>query len=445
MKLRNLSATAIAVLAGAALSTSSLEARTCSGDGLVIGTYAYSASRSGFFLLNATAAAAGSPAGSGPLIPVSITPPGSNTTTTGTGTSATAFTASSTSIGSLIAGLNNPSVFSGIGLISADGNGNLFASPGIGLPANVPAGTYNVNLDCSVTLTLYDPFTPGTGTAATGITTTTTTTTATGAPTIVTSIIGATQSGLKAGAVNLQGELVNNGGEIDLAVAGVNGAGVTVKMTKNSQVNSCTNASLVGNFAISANGFGLPSAGTGLVSTGTTVGSTATGTGVGMVGTTTGTTTSALPAPATTCTTAASGVITTTTIINGTTTTGSATNCIIPEAGAFLAGPTGTFGTPFNLLGRFVADGNGNLASDTAAVQSPLTSSLSGTYTVNADCTGTAKLIDQSSIGRGINFVLTNNSGLCSAGSNAQNGCIQQLQFVFSDPGVFGSGTATQQ
>lgn len=436
-------ATVILALAGVTLFTASLEARTCSGDGLVVGTYAFTASRSGFFLLDATAAPTGSPSGSGPLIPVSITPPGSTTTTTttsGTTAAPTTYTGSSTSIGSLVAGLNNPSVFSGVGQVSADGNGNLYASPGVGLPANVPAGTYNVNLDCSITLSLYDPFTPGTGTAATGMTIPTTTTTSTGAVTITQTIIGASMSGLKGGQVNLQGELLNDGGEIDAAIAGVNGAGATLKLTKSSQFNACSNASLAGNYAITGNGFALPSAGTGQV---TNTGTTATiGT---MTGTTTGTTTSALPAPATTCTTLASGTITTSTTINGTTTTGTATNCIVPETGAFLSGATGSFGTPFNLLGRFVADGNGNFVNDTAGVQSPLTASLSGTYTVNSDCTGTGKLIDQSNISRDINFVLSNNSAQCSTATSAQSSCVQQLQFVFSDPGVFGSGTATQQ
>jgi hypothetical protein len=90
-------------------------------------------------------------------------------------------------------------------------------------------------------------------------------------------------------------------------------------------------------------------------------------------------------------------------------------------------------------LGRFVADGNGNFVQDSAAVASPVNLNLAGTYTVNSDCTGTARLTDSSGIARNLSFVLVEQS------SQANMGPRQQLNFVFSDPGVFGSGYADQQ
>jgi hypothetical protein len=90
-------------------------------------------------------------------------------------------------------------------------------------------------------------------------------------------------------------------------------------------------------------------------------------------------------------------------------------------------------------LGRFVADGNGNFTHDAAGLASPVSLGITGTYTVNPDCTGTAKLIDASGIGRNISFVLVEQS------SQAVIGASQQLNFVFSDPGVFGSGYADPQ
>jgi hypothetical protein len=105
--------------------------------------------------------------------------------------------------------------------------------------------------------------------------------------------------------------------------------------------------------------------------------------------------------------------------------------------GAYASGATGTLGTPFNILGRVVADGNGNFLNDTAGAISPLTANLTGTYTVNADCTGTGRLVDQNNIGRNVSFVI----GAASQTSAAS----QQVQFVFSDPGVFGFGVILPQ
>jgi hypothetical protein len=95
--------------------------------------------------------------------------------------------------------------------------------------------------------------------------------------------------------------------------------------------------------------------------------------------------------------------------------------------------------TPFSLVGRFVADGAGNLVEDNIAFASPLTNrEVTGTYTVNVDCTGTATLVTADGKKRGANIVVV------TQGSNLTNGP-QMLEFAFTDSGVVGSGLAQQQ
>ena len=49
--------------------------------------------------------------------------------------------------------------------------------------------------------------------------------------------------------------------------------------------------------------------------------------------------------------------------------------------------------TAFSSFGRLNADGQGNFVQDSAGLASPLTQlQLTGTYTVNLDCSGTATL-----------------------------------------------------
>jgi hypothetical protein len=90
-------------------------------------------------------------------------------------------------------------------------------------------------------------------------------------------------------------------------------------------------------------------------------------------------------------------------------------------------------------LGRFVADGAGNLVQDAIAVASPLSNrKITGTYTVNLDCTGTATLITADGKKRGANFVIV------TGGSDLTNGP-QAMELAFTDTGVVGSGVAQQQ
>lgn len=100
-------------------------------------------------------------------------------------------------------------------------------------------------------------------------------------------------------------------------------------------------------------------------------------------------------------------------------------------------GPSTTT-TPFTIVGRFVADGAGNLIQDNIAIASPLTNrQVTGTYTINLDCTGTATLTGADGKKKNANIVIVNQG----SASNAP----QAIEFAFTDSGVIGSGQAQQQ
>jgi len=317
-----------------------LHARTCSGNGEVVGSYGYFGSRESFFLLGATAP--GSSLTAGPLIPVPLQPPGSTGATT-------PVVGSNTPWGRFFAGLANTNAFEGAGRVFADGAGSLYSSDVAGgLITNNVVGTYTVSSDCSVTMTLRDISTPSAIVTTTGPT------------------------------VTLEGELVD--GRIEAVVTGPNSTGAIVTFVKSSQFNGCTNSSLSGSF--------------GLLGTGMATSST-TGTGVS-------------------------------------TGTGS----------AFAFGAPGTLGVAFTILGRLIPDGSGHFFTETGS-QTPLKRTLTGSYTVNVDCTGTAQLNDASGSTRNITFVLINDS--TPVGGNVVITGAPSFRFVFTDPGVIGGGTATQQ
>jgi hypothetical protein len=95
--------------------------------------------------------------------------------------------------------------------------------------------------------------------------------------------------------------------------------------------------------------------------------------------------------------------------------------------------------TPFSIVGRFVADGAGNLVEDAIAQASPLNDrKVTGTYMVNMDCTGTATLITADGKKRAANFVIV------TLGADLSHGP-QALELAFTDSGVVGSGLAQQQ
>jgi hypothetical protein len=367
MKPSQIHAIVVAVLTGTVFLTPALQARTCSGNGDVIGSYAFYGSRGGFFLLGATAPGATSATGvtpigvtppgttsiSGPLIPIGVTAPGT--------TSAQSTQFGTTPWSRFIANLAGNAAFSSVGRIFADGMGNLYASDATAvLLTNTLVGTYVVNPECSITMSIRDPFPATLGGAVT----------TTGGPTIT-----------------LEGEII--GGRIEAVATNPNAAGATITFIKTSQFNACSNASLLGNFGIVGSGVIVPGA--------------------------------VLPPN--------------TTLLGGASTTG----------GAFSSGATTTLGTAFNLLGRLNADGTGIFTPDTTLLPSPLKRTLTGTYTVNVDCTGTAHLVDATTgLTRNISFVLVNDASQCVS-TTSTSSAQQSLRFVFSDPGVIGSGSATLQ
>lgn len=327
----------------AALLTPALDAQTCSGNGEVLGSYGYFASRDGYFLLGVT------PPGSA-MVPIGATPPGTNPAplvpigVTPPGTAVP----SNTPWGRLVAGLANNAVMSVLGRVFADGLGNLYASPTPGgLNTTTVVGTYTVGTDCSINMSIRDAFLTGTATGPT---------------------------------VNLTG--VVRGDHIEAIMTGPNAAGAVVTFARTSQFNACTNASLAGAFSVLGSGLTTP----GFVNPGTP-------TGVNLTG------------------------------------------------GPFTQGQATPSGTAFTVLGRFTADGSGILLAPSGVPTATANRTLTGTYSVNTDCTGTMRLSDAAGNTRNVAFVLVNEAaGVASApGPQASQ---QSLRFVFTDTGVIGSGTS---
>jgi len=364
------SAIVVAVLTGTVFLVPSLQARTCSGTGDIIGSYAFLGSRAGFFLLGATppgtattgstggigVTAPGSTAVSGPLIPVAVTPAGTTS----------AFNTTNT-WSRFINNLSGRAAFSSVGRVFFDGLGNIFfTDPAALFPTNALAGTYLVNSDCSVTMSIRDPFPATTGGALT----------TTGGPTIT-----------------LEGEIID--GRVELVSTNPNAAGATITLVKTAQFNACANSSLTGSYGFVGSGVVVPGA--------------------------------TLPVNA---------------LVGGLFPTGT-----LGGAGsAFGQGTLTTLGTPFNLLGRAFADGNGNFINDALGTASPVKRILLGTYNIGLDCTGTASLIDAASgATRNIGFVLVNDLPSPAAGGTVTIFTQPALRFAFTDPGVFGGGSATMQ
>jgi hypothetical protein len=103
-----------------------LDAQTCSGNGDVVGVYAFLGSR---FLFTASSDSSG-------------------TGSTGNSGGTTATTAASnTPLGLLLSDISGTAVFGTVGRITADGAGNLFATPVPNTSVATQVGTYSVNGD----------------------------------------------------------------------------------------------------------------------------------------------------------------------------------------------------------------------------------------------------------------------------------------------------------
>ena len=308
--------------------------QSCSGNSEINGAYALLGTRSVF-------------------VSVPVNPPGTNGSTT-TGSATGTPVVSSTPIGSLVGGVIGAAPFAVVGRVAADGAGNLFAAPNASsTPMRV--GTYNVNPDCTITVTLNDVFVgisltpPGTSGASSGNSMGSGNGTGTGAGNGTGTGTGngmspgttsATTGSSTPASVQLEGLILGQGAQIDLVDAGTSSTGASVSLQRVYEFGGCTDATLTGAF--------------GLVAQIASTGSTSTGTG------------------------SATG---------GTTGNGSLTS------------------SPF--VGRLNADGAGMFTTDALAAQSPLTAlQLTGTYTVNADCSGTAQISNNSGTMYSADFVI---------------------------------------
>ncbi|MEO7651357.1 MAG: hypothetical protein ABIZ80_12905, partial [Bryobacteraceae bacterium] len=98
--------------------------------------------------------------------------------------------------------------------------------------------------------------------------------------------------------------------------------------------------------------------------------------------------------------------------------------------------------SPFTLIGRLNANGAGSFVADNIIQQSTIRKPLTGTYTVQTDCTGTGKLTDAAGKSRNVNFVIGVDSASGTPNVPSQT---PTVQLVFSDSGVTGSGEAKLQ
>jgi hypothetical protein len=333
------------------LVTAPLMARTCNGNSDLQGTY-------GFISAPIFPGAPVMPPGT-PGVPV--TPPG----TTG-----------SVNLASPISAFVQNSLqnvpFAVVGTIMADGGGNLVA-PATSSSGFLNVGSYTVNTDCTVNLTLQDAYNTQTSNASgTSVSTT--------------------------ASVPLIGLLSDSGAHVVLKPTGnTNAAPAYLTLTRIPP--ACTDASISGTYSLQASGFWTngapPSSGDN--------GNGSANPGEGSPGT------------------------------PGDNTPGGGSQT--PGNPSSTSGINGVNNT-FTLLGRLSADGAGNFVQDALGLASPLPDlQLSGSYRVNPDCSGTGTLQSPDGTSHAINFLLVTPSGSTTP----------QLQLIFAESGLTGSGTASLQ
>src|SRR5437867_3929902 len=183
------------IVSGILTMTPALQARTCSGNGDVVGGYGWVGSRAAEFVA--------------PPAAIPVTPVGGSTT----------------QIGALAAGAANSAAFASVGRLYLDGNGFMFSSS-TPLTPLLQVGTYTVNSDCTVSATFTDTFaTPG----------------------------GAGLTPVQA-SVTFEGVVVQNANELDLVQTGTGSTGAVVTLRKTKQFNACGNDSLSGTFGLAGSG-----------------------------------------------------------------------------------------------------------------------------------------------------------------------------------------------
>jgi hypothetical protein len=174
---------------------------------------------------------------------VNLSIPGSAGTGAGTG-STSAATLSATPIGVLLGDMNGTTGFGAVGVLYFDGAGNVSATtppgtnqtttPAMMTNQQTQVGTYSVNQDCTIIMTVSDVF----------------------AAMSVTSSSGSTNSTPLS--ASFEGVVLGGGSEIDLAESGTT-TGVNLELRKMVQTTGCTNARLAGTYGFMAQIFsGLP-------------------------------------------------------------------------------------------------------------------------------------------------------------------------------------------
>jgi hypothetical protein len=310
--------------------------------------------------------------------------------------------------------------FSLTGRLYFDGAGNVFAAPTQQSAATSAAGTYTVNMDCTVTVTLSDPFgTNKTTTKLQGIVLGGGTELDLVTPPATTSTSSSsTGTGTTTGTTTTTGNTWFLNPSSSQAAAGTTlQPGVLVRMTKLLFTSGCTTSNLMGPYGLVATGVQVQTTATGTSGTGTGTGSG--GTGSGGTGTGGG---------------SAGGTITTQDLAGG---TGTETADAVTGTGT-TATVTGI--QPFVLLGRAHFDGNGNIVADQTSPVSPLPMlDFTGTYTVNADCSGTMTLIAQntstSTTGTGTGTGAGIGTGTGTTGTTTTTSPIT-VNFVLGQPSI---------
>jgi hypothetical protein len=307
-----------------------------------------------------------------------------STGTTGTGTTGTAATNSysTTDLGQLLGGIAAGNQLALGGVLTFDGAGNVNGTSTPGGTA-MHVGTYNVNSDCSVALSLSDPF--GTNTAVT----------------------------------QLAGVVLGRGAEIDLTSAAslrtsatgststtttgtattssttTSGSGLAIKLVRVLYQNGCSDSNLTGLYGFVLNPTSIQTEASSTTTTGT--GTTGTGTtGTGTSGT-------------------------------GTTATGT--------------GATTTASEPSAVIGYLEFDGAGHIVALSSMSASTSTASTftalqyTGTYSVNSDCSGTMKIGNSSSA----TGTATTTTGSTTSGTSGSSQSLT-LNFVITPPQAPGGG-----
>jgi len=368
-----------------------VQAQTCSGNGDVVGAYGFAASRM-FAAVPVTAPGTNGSGntGSGNTGSGNIGSGNTGTGNTGTGNNGTGTSTnvnvSNTDFGRFLGGVSGQAPFGTVGRIVADGSGNLFATASATTGSPVQVGTYTVNSDCTMSATFTDTFVtmPATapGTSSSG-------NTGTGNNGTGNTGTGGTSGTMTPVSATFEGVVLNHGNDIELVQTGSQATGAVVEMRRTLQFSGCTNASLTGAF--------------GVVSQASEVTTTGDGNGTGNNG-------------------------------NGNNGNGNNGN---GNNGNGNGNNTGT-PTAVPLFGRLVSNGNGTFGIDALGQKSALPGrQLTGTYTVNSDCTGTAQVVTSNGVTRNLNFVIVrSDAGVCQSGGSVQ----PELLFGFTDAGVSGIG-----